>query len=279
VNSASERAAESGEPSGGPHAFSRLPIRLDGTRGPFDVIGDVHGCLTELVILLGQLGYEVTEELVVIPPEDRTLVFLGDFADRGPDSVGVLRLVMAAREAGRALCVLGNHDEKLRKKLAGRNVQIKNGLDVTVAQLSTQPRAFRVKVWEFLESLRAHHVLDGGRLVVAHAGLSAPLHGRDSRRAWHFALYGDTTGEEDEYGLPVRRDWAASYDGQPLVVYGHTPVRTARWVNNTVNIDTGCVFGGQLTALRYPELQIVSVPAAGVYSTPSKPLLDVTAHT
>lgn len=58
--------------------------------------------------------------------------------------------------------------------------------------------------------------------------------------------------------MPVRYNWAADYRGKALVVYGHTPVPEALWLNNTVNIDTGCVFGGHLTALRYPEREAVS---------------------
>src|SRR3712207_7321069 len=91
------------------------------------------------------------------------------------------------------------------------------------------------------------------------------LQGRESRKVRDFALYGETTGEVDEFGLPVRLNWAAGYRGSPLVVYGHTPVAEPAWLNNTVNIDTGCIFGGWLTALRYPEREIVSVPARRVY--------------
>ena len=114
----------------------------------------------------------------------------------------------------------------------------------------------------FLDGLVSHYVLDGGRLVVAHAGLQAEMHGRASAAVRAFALYGETTGETDEFGLPVRYPWAQDYRGQAAVVYGHTPVPEPDWVNNTICIDTGCVFGGRLTALRYPERELVSVPAA-----------------
>ena len=97
--------------------------------------------------------------------------------------------------------------------------------------------------------------------MVAHAGLKESYHGRSSGRVRSFALYGDTTGETDEYGLPVRYPWAQEYRGRAMVAYGHTPVPTAEWVNNTICLDTGVVFGGSLTALRYPEREIVSVPA------------------
>ena len=115
-------------------------------------------------------------------------------------------------------------------------------------------------------------MLDGGNLVVAHAGLEEALQGRASGRVREFALYGETTGETDEFGLPVRSDWAAAYRGRAAVVYGHTPVPEPEWVNGTINIDTGCVFGGQLTALRWPEREIVQVPARQVWCEPVRPL-------
>jgi protein phosphatase len=120
-------------------------------------------------------------------------------------------------------------------------------------------------------------VLDSGKLVVAHAGLREELQGRTSGAVREFALYGETTGETDEFGLPVRYNWAADYRGRAMVVYGHTPVPQPEWLNNTINIDTGCVFGGRLTALRYPERELVSVPAAREYATPARPLVQPTA--
>ncbi|MDE2938265.1 MAG: polynucleotide kinase-phosphatase, partial [Chloroflexota bacterium] len=111
-----------------------------------------------------------------------------------------------------------------------------------------------------------------GNLVVAHAGMKEEYQGRASARVRDFCLYGETTGETDEWGLPVRADWAAGYRGQATVVYGHTPVAEPAWLNRTINVDTGCVFGGRLTALRYPENELVSVPAARVYYEPLRPL-------
>ncbi|MFC4454859.1 metallophosphoesterase [Deinococcus sonorensis] len=245
-----------------------------GAHGPFDIIGDVHGCRDELVELLTQLGYTVND-MQVTPPQGRTTVFLGDLVDRGPDTPGVLRLVMGMVEAGTALCVAGNHDDKLRRALAGRAVSRTHGLEVSLAQLDREPGPFRTQVRTFLGALPSHYVLDGGRLVVAHAGLPERFQGRDGPRVRAFALYGDTDGTLDAAGQPVRRNWAAQYRGSALVVYGHTPVRHPLWQHHTVNLDTGCVFGGQLSALRYPELQTVSVPARAVYRTPSRPLLDL----
>jgi len=254
--------------------------------GPFDIIGDVHGCYTELVTLLGQLGYAVEAEAVhdardlgvrVVRLDSevdstRKVVFLGDLVDRGPASPQVLRLVMSMVRDGLALCVPGNHDIKLLRYLNGKNVSHTHGLAETIAQLEAETPAFKEQVRQFLDKLVSHYVFDGGRLVVAHAGLTEAMQGRGSGAVRNFALFGETTGEIDEFGLPVRYHWASEYRGRAMVVYGHTPVPEPEWLNNTIDIDTGCVFGGRLTALRYPERALVSVPAAQVYSEPSRPL-------
>ena len=248
--------------------------------GPFDIIGDVHGCYEELIELLQKLGYIIEEiaddgtnyGLKVRHPENRTVIFLGDLIDRGPASPAVLKLVMSMVRSGTALCVPGNHDMKLHKKLTGKAVQEKHGLAETLRQLEGEPDAFKNDVKEFLYGLVSHYVLDSGKLVVAHAGLKEEMQGRGSGAVRSFCLYGETTGETDEFGLPVRYNWAAEYRGRAKVVYGHTPVPSAQWLNNTIDIDTGCVFGGSLTALRYPEEELVSVPAHTMYCEPVKPL-------
>ncbi|MCD9016643.1 polynucleotide kinase-phosphatase [Parachryseolinea silvisoli] len=248
--------------------------------GPFDIIGDIHGCFDELMELLTKLGYAVVRVAVqhrnfgfqVIPPAGRTVVFLGDLVDRGPKSPDVLRLVMSMVHAGTAFCVPGNHDIKLHKYLQGKNVQVQHGLEKTVEQLAQEDDGFRSDVKEFLYDLVSHYVFDRGRLVVAHAGLKEEMQGRGSGVVRTFCLYGETTGEIDEFGLPVRYNWALEYRGKAMVVYGHTPVPEAQWLNRTIDIDTGCVFGGKLTALRYPEEELVSVQAKQVYETPVRPI-------
>jgi len=246
--------------------------------GPFDAIGDVHGCRSELETLLTDLGYALVRDdrgrpVDAVHPDGRRAVFLGDLVDRGPDSPGVLRLVMGMVRAGHALCLPGNHENKLVRALAGRQVRVSHGLERTLAQLDDESPQFRAEVAAFCEGLVAHLVLDDGRLVVAHAGLKEAYHGRASGRVRSFALYGDTTGETDEFGLPVRYPWAENYRGRAMVLYGHKPVPEPVWVNNTLCLDTGCVFGGRLTALRYPEKEIVSVPAERVWYEPVKPLV------
>ncbi len=249
--------------------------------GPFDAIGDVHGCRSELETLLETLGYALVRDdrgrpVDAVPPAGRRAIFLGDLVDRGPDSPGVLRLVMGMVTAGHALCLPGNHENKLVRALSGRQVRVSHGLERTLEQLDAEDPAFTAQVKEFCDGLVAHLVLDDGRLVVAHAGLKEAYHGRASGRVRSFALYGDTTGETDEFGLPVRYPWAEEYRGRAMVLYGHTPVPETTWVNNTLCLDTGCVFGGRLTALRYPEKEIVSVPAERVWYEPVKPLVAAT---
>jgi protein phosphatase len=254
---------------------TRLFSDLRHESGPFDVIGDIHGCRAELEGLLGQLGYVIARDelgrAIGASQAGRRAIFVGDLVDRGPDTPGVLRLVMGMVGAGDALCVPGNHENKLVRALRGRNVQVTHGLAESLAQLEAEPAEFRAAVERFMDGLVSHYVLDGGNLVVCHAGLIERYHGRASGRVREFCLYGQTTGETDEYGLPVRFPWASEYRGRAMVLYGHTPVPEPEWVNNTLCLDTGCVFGGRLTALRYPEKELVSVPAELVYYEPARP--------
>ena len=243
--------------------------------GPFDLIGDIHGCRAELEALLKTLGYDLEAGRHTA---GRKAVFLGDLVDRGPDTPGVLRTVMRLVQSGTALCVPGNHDIKLMRKLRGRDVQITHGLAESLAQLDREPSEFKEQVVKFIDGLVSHYVLDDGRLVAAHAGMKASMQGRGSARVREFALFGETTGETDEFGLPIRYNWAAEYRGAATVVYGHTPVPEPEWLNGTINIDTGCVFGGKLTALRYPERELVSVPAQQTWCEPAKPFLDPEAQ-
>lgn len=243
--------------------------------GPFDIIGDIHGCFDELIELLGKLGYLLARDergsFVVSHPTGRRVVFLGDLVDRGPKIAEVLQLVMDMVAAGVALCVPGNHETKLLRHLRGHKVKPTHGLAETLAQLEPLPD-LRARAEPFIDSLVSHYVLDDGKLVVAHAGLKESLQGRGSGAVREFALYGETTGETDEYGLPVRHNWASEYRGRAIVVYGHTPVPHAEWLNRTICVDTGCVYGGSLTALRYPELEQVSIAAHAVHCEPTRPL-------
>lgn len=254
--------------------------------GPFDIIGDLHGCADELEELLDNLGYDVLSRQEgtslesgprYVHPQGRRAIFLGDLMDRGPRSLDCLRIVANMQRSGQALCVPGNHDIKLLKKLLGKDVQVSHGLADTLAEIEAIPEAARAEFCreaiEFLRGLVSHYVLDDGKLVVARAGMKETMQGRGSRAVRDFALYGATTGETDEFGLPVRLKWGAEYRGQAMVVFGHTPVSAPEWLNRTVNIDTGCVFGGQLTAFRYPEQTFVSVNAKRTYCESKRPFL------
>lgn len=239
--------------------------------GPFDIIGDIHGCFNELYDLLTKLGYNIKKDsdakygFKVTPPKGRRLVFLGDINDRGPNTLECFKLVMTCVNENIAYCIPGNHEIKLLRKLNGRNVTINHGLESTLNQLENESETFINELKDFIDNLRSHYVFDDGKLVVAHAGLPKQYHGRTSGRVRSFSIFGDVTGEKDDNGLPVRNDWTIDYRGDATVVYGHIPQLTTYKSNNTYCIDTGCVFGGALTALRYPEYEIVSIRAKEKY--------------
>lgn len=273
--------------------IERQPLwnNLKHEHGPFDIIGDIHGCCDELETLLQQLGYQISSSSPAPPaplwdtptyyhPQGRKVIFLGDLVDRGPRILDTVKLVRNMVLAGTAICVPGNHENKLLRKLRGKNVRVNHGLEQTLHEIEALPdearEPFTKELQKFLDSLISHYLLDDGRLVVAHAGMKQEMQGRGSGAVREFALYGESTGEIDEFGLPVRYNWAGEYRGEAMVVYGHTPVPEAEWLNNTIDIDTGCVFGGKLTALRYPEKEFVSIPAARVYCEPVKPLVQNT---
>lgn len=260
---------------------AQAPMRSDKRSdfGPFDIIGDVHGCCDELVALFNKLGYEVSfsgagaeRSVKVSAPPGRRAVFVGDLVDRGPASPDVLRIAMEMVASDSAYVVPGNHDIKLLRWFNGRDVKVSHGLEQTLEQMEQESDAFNAKVHAFLDSLYSHVWLAGGELSVAHAGIKENMLGRSSRRVRSFCFFGDTSGKKDEKGLPERFNWAVDYNGSTTVVYGHTPVEEAGWLNNTLCLDTGCVFGGKLTALRWPEREIVSVRARETYVELSRPM-------
>ncbi len=234
-------------------------------RGPFDIVGDVHGCYDELRLLLQKLGYLVYRDgdsplshHQIEHPLGRRLVFLGDLAGHGPKIVETLRLVMDAVDAGLALTVPGDHDARLVEWLHGHPAIRSEGLDASARQMEETPEEFRQETRGFLSSTVSHYVFDDGKLVVAHAGLPEALQGRGSLQVRQFAIHGERLRDEATPSVP---SWPKHYNGRAEVVYGHCAVRQAQWVNRTICIDTACVFGGKLTALRYPERELVSVDA------------------
>lgn len=234
-----------------------------------DIIGDIHGCFTELQQLTKELGYS-WESGVPIHPDGRILGFVGDLTDRGPNSLKVIdvihQLVVVQQVA---LYAPGNHCNKLYRYFLGNKVTISHGLETTVAEyeaLSTrEQKKIRKKFMDLYEHAPLYQVTDGGKLVIAHAGIRQDYIGQTHHKVKTFVLYGDISGAKHPDGSPVRRDWAKQYNGDAWIIYGHTPVPEARQVNHTYNIDTGCVFGGKLTALRYPEFQLFSVPSTMPY--------------
>lgn len=229
-----------------------------------DIIGDIHGCYIELKKLTLCLGYTWINGMPVHP--DRVLGFVGDLTDRGPHSLSVIETVWRLWKNHKAYYVPGNHCNKLYRYFLGRNVKIAHGLETTVAELnSVSPKEenhHQKMFMELYENAPLYHVLDKGKLVIAHAGIKEEMIGKTNKAIKTFVLYGDITGEILPDGMPVRRDWAKSYKGKPFIVYGHTPVLAPRMAGNTINIDTGAVFGGALTAFQYPEMATVSVPSS-----------------
>jgi protein phosphatase len=240
--------------------------------GPFDIVGDVHGCIDELRELLETLGYQVGDDLSITPPDKRRLIFVGDLADRGPGIPEVFRLVSTAIAQGKAFCVAGNHDVRLATALCGKTLPLTYGLADSLEQFGRQSPEFTKQMAIFIKRLPGHLIFDHARLLVAHAGLKESMHRAATIQARELAIHGEKTGVRDQWG-EIRYPWAAEYQGNPLIVFGHTPVESPAILNNTINIDTGCVFGGSLTSLRYPECEFVSVPAKRKYYEPTRPFL------
>jgi diadenosine tetraphosphatase ApaH/serine/threonine PP2A family protein phosphatase len=242
------------------------PCDLTHLTGPFDFVGDVHGCVEELIALLILLGHvDAATRLPQRHPQGRTLVLLGDLTDRGPANLAVLRLVRELEAVG-ALRVKGNHDEKLARWMRGnRKIRIAAGIAGTIAELEHLPDEELHEMGVWLGSAEPHVMLDGGRIAAAHAGIDERNQGRRSPGAQSFGLYGAATGLLDENDVPIASDWALDYAGAAVVVHGHVVHAEPRIVNNVVAIDTGCVFGGRLTAYRWPERTFESVPARGEF--------------
>ncbi|MEN2466740.1 bis(5'-nucleosyl)-tetraphosphatase PrpE [Ornithinibacillus sp. FSL M8-0202] len=230
-----------------------------------DIIGDVHGCYQELCSLFEELGYQSIDG-IYLHPDNRIPVLVGDLTDRGPESINVIQIVheMVVKHK-KAKYVPGNHCNKLYRYFLGNKVQHQHGLETTIMEymalnekVQDQIRSQFIKLYE---EAPLYLQLPEVNAVVAHAGIKQAYIGRNDKKVKTFVLYGDITGEFDEAGRPIRRDWAQHYQGDAWIVYGHTPVRKPRIINKTINIDTGCVFGNKLTAFQLPEESIVSVPS------------------
>ncbi|MFD4704879.1 bis(5'-nucleosyl)-tetraphosphatase PrpE [Gottfriedia sp. NPDC058432] len=235
----------------------------------YDIIGDIHGCYNEFVELTKKLGYS-WENNIPVHPENRKLVFVGDLTDRGPNSLAVIKVVYElVMKHKKAHYSPGNHCNKLYRYFLGRNVKIQHGLETTVAELesvSDKERShYQTSFIKLYEGSPLYNVLYNGKLVVSHAGIREDMIGKHSNNVKTFVLYGDINGEVLPNGMPVRKDWAKEYKGKALIVYGHTPIKEPRELNNTINIDTGAVFGGKLTAFSYPERTYTQVQSSMPY--------------
>ncbi|WP_058308126.1 bis(5'-nucleosyl)-tetraphosphatase PrpE [Gracilibacillus massiliensis] len=230
-----------------------------------DIIGDIHGCYQELMELVEKLGYQYQNDKIY-HPDNRQLAFVGDLTDRGPKSLDVIRFVYhVVMELKLGFYVPGNHCDKLYRYFLGNNVKQQHGLETTVEEYQqlSKPEQLEVKgmMMTLYENAPLYKVVNELDTVIAHAGIPEKYIGRNDKKVKTFVLYGDITGGKLADGRPVRRDWAQHYHGDKWIVYGHTPVLEPRFVNRTVNIDTGCVFGNQLTAFRLPEEEIINVPS------------------
>ena len=211
------------------------------------IIGDVHGCVEQF------------SEILKYTQDDRIPVSCGDLIDRGPDSRLVLWIVAGMVRRGEALCVRGNHDDKLLRYLSGKNVTQSHGLGETIRQIEAYDRVEdKEDLREFLESLPTRLELDGGKLVIVHG--AEAIFGESDKRARSLNLYSYTTGKTTPEGFPERLKWANQFHGGYTIVHGHDVVEEVSCINNVWNVDTGCVFGGKLSALKWPECEVVSVP-------------------
>lgn len=249
---------------------------MNGDQG-VDIVGDVHACYGEFLELLQRLGYERCHDGTYRHPAGRKLLSLGDITSRGPDSIRMLQFFVRHVAAGLAEMVDSNHGWKIARWLDGRPVMLGHG-DEKVAvefqkfeQENGTRRANQLKDQSrrLLFTSPSHmmiHYRDQLAAVAVHAGIRDDYIGKETPSIQSFCRYGDVAGTAAD-GRPIRRDWAAERNRtEPLIVWGHDPRPQPERKNGTLNIDQGCVFGGLLTAYRFPEDEIVSVPARENYS-------------
>ncbi len=227
----------------------------------YDFIGDPHGCWEELVEMLTKLGYSLDDDLILSHPDNRKLVFVGDLVDRGPGIKNCMDLVI--NNPTNVLSVRGNHENKLSKFILKNNTKIRGGLEATLEQLEglTEDEKKAYGEWALNLPPWIELEIDGKPVWVVHACLPKTL---DSKSVG-IAMYGIPIGYDDK-GFPARLDWAQNYKGSAMVIHGHDVIGDKpRLLNNVWNLDTGCVFGGYLTALSLPENKITQVKAKKKY--------------
>jgi serine/threonine protein phosphatase 1 len=216
------------------------------------IIGDVHGCYRELCELLGRLG----------PGGDDRVIFVGDMIVRGPDNPGVLRLI-ARGELPNAEAVLGNNEAKLRPALAGDPHYATPPVLAAIEQLRSA--GMLEEALEFFDSLPLY--IDLGSHAVTHAGVRPGLPLAEQSRE-------DLLQIKTLDGAPEGPMWWDHYVGPPVVVFGHHVVKEPMLLPHAVDLDTGCVYGGSLTAFTLETARVTGVRAAEVYYwSPTKTFL------
>ncbi len=241
----------------------KLPCNKKDINGPFDIIGDIHGCNKPLNQLLQQLGYQKDDNDTFYHPEGRIAIFAGDMVDKGTGNMATLKIVINMVNNGTGMAVIGNHDDRLLRYLTGNEVDTTHGMQNTIAELKNQPESFKVEILNFLQNLPSHLVLDEEKLVVVHAAIKPEFINKNSKAVREFCMYGQTEGDLNSFEVPTRIfEWTKSFTGKTTIVYGHTPSWEVKKLSNTYCVDTGCVLGHKLTALRYPEMEIVNVDNA-----------------
>jgi len=251
------------------------PLEKDVQNG-IDIIGDIHGCYEEMILLLEKLGYQKNREGLYLHPSGRKFVSVGDVMSRGPQSLKTMLFFYEHVQQDLAYMIDSNHGWKIARWLDGRDVTLHHGDEKVEEEFkeyelqvgSEEAQKMKQALRDFLLHAPSHYVFKKNgveTLVCAHAGIKDDYIGKQSEDIRDFCRYGDTDGF-DENGKPVRKDWFISHNKSSLIVWGHDPKPRPLLINNTINIDQGVVFGGELTAYRYPEREFISVQAKQDYS-------------
>lgn len=196
-------------------------------------VGDIHGCLREFQVLL-----DLIERYAA--GQEHRIITIGDYIDRGPNSKGVLDLLMDRPEI---ITLMGNHERMLLDAAAGDNsfLFMINGGAATCDSFGVLDAGMiPYKYLAFLRSLELA-VNDGQRLFV-HAGINP-------------ARTLEQQVEEDI--LWIRENFLlCTFPFETYIVHGHTPVQNVEIRPNRTNLDTGCVFGGALSAAVFDDTQV-----------------------
>lgn len=264
---------------------SNNPIEIEVKNG-IDIIGDIHGCYQEFLKLLVKLGYEINEKGYYVHPAGRKFLSLGDIMSRGPKSLETMQFFLRHVKKGLAYMIDSNHGWKIARWLEGKKVTLNHGDELVEEEFKHFKEQYgeehtlelKQSLKELLLNAPSHYILTKNHvptLVCTHAGIKDEFIGKQSIDISDFCRYGDVDGFDEE-GKPIRRDWSIHHKSNILIVWGHDPKPKPLIINNTINIDQGVVFGGELTAIRYPEKEYVSVQALENYSDgKSNPLKEL----